>query len=126
MHIEKYIFLFFKRLLCFKVYNENDFTQIPKDVENLMLCLAEMVGFKGFKPEAGIINYYHLNSTLSGHQDHSEENLNAPLFSVSYGNSALFLIGGKTKDVKPKAVVLRSGDIVVMSGESRLAYVTFN
>ena len=112
--------------MCFKVYNENDFTQIPKDVENLMLCLAEMVGFKEFKPEAGIINYYHLNSTLSGHQDHSEENLNAPLFSVSYGNSALFLIGGKTKDVKPKAVVLRSGDIVVMSGESRLAYVAFN
>jgi alkylated DNA repair protein alkB family protein 1 len=82
-----------------------------------------LIGFEGFKPEAGIINYYHLNSTLSGHQDHSEENLNAPLFSVSYGNSALFLIGGTSKDVKPKAIGLRSGDVVVMSGESRLAYV---
>ena len=37
-----------------------------------------------FKPEAGIINYYHLDSTLSGHTDHSEFDLTAPLFSLRY------------------------------------------
>ena len=85
--------------------------------------IACLIGFDEFKPQAGIINYYHLNSTLSGHQDHSEENLDAPLISISFGNSAVFLIGGKTKDVKPKAIALKSGDVLIMSGESRLSLV---
>lgn len=34
----------------------------------------------------------------------------------------MFLIGGQTKDVAPKAMFLHSGDIVVMSEQSRLAY----
>jgi alkylated DNA repair protein alkB family protein 1 len=58
---------------------------------------------------------------LSGHQDYSEENLEAPLISISFGNSAVFLIGGKSKDIKPKAICLKSGDILIMSGESRLS-----
>ena len=34
----------------------------------------------------------------------------------------MFLIGGQTKDVVPKAMFIHSGDIVVMSKQSRLAY----
>ena len=40
----------------------------------------------------------------------------------SFGQSAIFLIGGHTKKEKPVALLLNSGDIVVMSAESRLAY----
>lgn len=40
----------------------------------------------------------------------------------SFGQHAIFLIGGKTKDEKPSAIFLKSGDIVVMSKESRLSY----
>jgi len=40
----------------------------------------------------------------------------------SFGQSGIFLIGGKTKQVKPVPILLRSGDIVIMSEESRLAY----
>lgn len=32
----------------------------------------------------------------------------------------MFLIGGKTKDVEPVALFVRSGDVVIMGGESRL------
>ena len=39
-------------------------------------------GLFSFVPEAGIINYYHMDSTLSGHTDHSELDLTAPLFSI--------------------------------------------
>lgn len=63
-----------------------------------------------------------MNSTLSGHNDHSEHFLEAPLFSISFGQSAIFLIGGPTLDIKPTALFLHSGDIVVMSKESRLSY----
>lgn len=34
----------------------------------------------------------------------------------------MFLIGGRTKDVEPVPVLLRSGDIAIMSGESRHSY----
>ena len=40
----------------------------------------------------------------------------------SFSQSAVFLIGGQTKDVMPKAMFIHSGDIVVMSEQSRLAY----
>lgn len=63
-----------------------------------------------------------MDSTLSGHTDHSEKDLARPLLSLSFGQSAIFLIGGPTKQTRPKALLLNSGDIVVMSGESRLAY----
>lgn len=75
-----------------------------------------------FHAEASIVNYYHMDSTLSGHTDHSEKDLSRPLLSLSFGQSAIFLIGGPTKQVRPKAILLNSGDIVIMSGDSRLAY----
>lgn len=68
------------------------------------------------------MNYYHMDSTLSGHTDHSEKDLAQPLLSLSFGQSAIFLIGGTTKQTRPKALLLNSGDIVIMSGDSRLAY----
>jgi len=40
----------------------------------------------------------------------------------SFGLSAIFLIGGRSLDDKPSAILLRSGDVIVMSKESRLCY----
>lgn len=42
--------------------------------------------------------------------------------SYSFGQDAIFLLGGKTKAMPPSAMYLRSGDICVMGGESRMAY----
>ncbi len=104
------------------MYNENDFTPMPTDTACLSQLIASLIGFPNYRPEAGIVNYYHLNSTLSGHQDYSEKNISAPLISVSLGNSAIFLVGGQSKAVRPSAVRLNSGDIVIMSGQARLAF----
>lgn len=39
------------------------------------------------------------------------------------GNAAVFLIGGMTRDSEPIPIVLRSGDVVIMSGPAcRRAY----
>jgi alkylated DNA repair protein alkB family protein 1 len=35
---------------------------------------------------------------------------------TSLGNAAVFLVGGLTRDVAPIPILLRSGDIIVMSG----------
>lgn len=40
----------------------------------------------------------------------------------SFGNSAIFLLGGRDLDTKPIALLLESGDILIMSKESRLNY----
>jgi alkylated DNA repair protein alkB homolog 1 len=74
--------------------------------------------------EAAIVNYYHMNSTLCAHTDHSEcDALSKPLLSVSFGNAAVFLIGGSTKSVRaPSPLLLRSGDILLMTNASRLCF----
>ena len=60
--------------------------------------------------------------SIGGHTDHSERNLAAPLVSVSLGQSCVFLFGGRTRETEPVALTLRSGDVVIMSGEARKCY----
>lgn len=76
------------------------------------------------KAEAAIVNYYHLNSTLCAHTDHSEyDALTKPLISFSFGNAGVFLIGGQSKsNCSPSPILLRSGDILLMTGSSRLCF----
>lgn len=105
-----------------KMYSEEFKTEIPADLSELIEFIAEALGFLQFQAEAAIINYYRMNSTLAGHTDHSEINVDAPLFSVSFGQSAVFLIGGQAQEDPASALFLKSGDIIVMSGESRLRY----
>lgn len=105
-----------------KEYKEDHYTSFPMDIGLLAWYAAAALGFHNFRAEAGIVNYYHLDSTLGGHTDHSELDHDAPLISISFGQDAIFLLGGPTKATKPTAILLHSGDICVMSGPSRLAY----
>ncbi|KAJ2746991.1 hypothetical protein GGI20_000887 [Coemansia sp. BCRC 34301] len=77
---------------------------------------------RSFASEAGIINYYDERATMAGHVDKTEEKMDAPLISLSIGLSCIFLIGGTTRDTKPTPIVVRSGDVLAMCGESRMAY----
>ncbi|XP_031569307.1 nucleic acid dioxygenase ALKBH1-like [Actinia tenebrosa] len=105
-----------------KTYSPDNKSDFPQDLDQLFVRIANTLGYEKFSPEAGIINYYHLDSTLAGHTDHSEFDLEAPLFSLSLGQSAIFLLGGKSRDDAPVPMYMRSGDIMVMAGKSRLAY----
>lgn len=105
-----------------KLYSENSKSDVPTELSGLTSVLAKALGFMDFKAEAAIVNYYRMNSTLAGHTDHSEMNVTAPLFSISFGQTAVFLIGGIKQEDSANAVFLRSGDVVVMSGSSRLRY----
>ena len=60
--------------------------------------------------------------STGGHTDHSERNLEAPLVSVSLGQPCVFLLGGRTREAEPTAMLLRSGDALIMSGEARRCY----
>ncbi|XP_070160251.1 nucleic acid dioxygenase ALKBH1 [Polyergus mexicanus] len=105
-----------------KLYSENSKSDMPAELSSLTSILAKTLGFSDFKAEAAIVNYYRMNSTLAGHTDHSEINVAAPLFSISFGQTAIFLIGGPKQEDSANAIFLRSGDVVIMSGSSRLRY----
>ncbi|XP_071690892.1 DNA N(6)-methyladenine demethylase ALKBH1A [Rutidosis leptorrhynchoides] len=72
-----------------------------------------------FKPEAAIVNYFGSGDMLGGHLDDMEADWNKPIVSMSLGCKAIFLLGGKSRNDQPLAMFLRSGDIVLMSGEAR-------
>lgn len=69
----------------FQIYSEKNKNDFPEDLAELSDVVAQYLGHEKFKAEAAIVNYYHMNSTLSAHTDHSEVNLEAPLFSFRYG-----------------------------------------
>ncbi|KAF5381098.1 hypothetical protein D9615_003904 [Tricholomella constricta] len=76
-----------------------------------------------YEPDAGIVNFYQTKDTLMAHVDRSEICATSPLVSISLGNAAVFLIGGLTRDSEPVPILLRSGDVVIMSGpDCRRAY----
>lgn len=56
-------------------------TDLPQDLAYLSKYVASCLGSEDFSAEAAIVNYYHLDSTLTGHIDQSEFDLKAPLVS---------------------------------------------
>lgn len=103
-------------------YSKGHRTDVPEDVARMSINIAHALGFKKYKAEASVVNFYHESSSLCPHQDLSELDLSFPLISVSFGLDAIFLIGSDVKTSKPTAIFIRSGDVVVMSGRSRTAY----
>jgi hypothetical protein len=73
-------------------------------------------------PQAGIVNFYPAGQVMGGHVDDGEEAHECPVVSFSLGPPCIFLLGGVTKDVAPVPLLLRSGDVLVLGGESRLKY----
>jgi alkylated DNA repair protein (DNA oxidative demethylase) len=73
-------------------------------------------------PEACLVNYYVGGAKMGLHQDKDEDDFAAPVVSVSLGDSAIFLVGGLTRKDPTQALELRSGDVVVLGGDDRLAY----
>ncbi|KAG1081807.1 hypothetical protein G6F42_022816 [Rhizopus arrhizus] len=117
-----------------KTYHLDRRYPFPADVSDLtkaVVTAVENIGHDGwinqykgedFKAEAGVINYYQYRDTLMGHVDRSEMNMEAPLVSLSLGQSCIYLIGGLTRETVPVPLLLKSGDIVVMTGPCRKAF----
>ena len=94
---------------------------MPRHVAELCDDLCGLIGVT-MNAEAAIVNYYRPGDTMGGHVDDAETDRSLPLVSVSLGCSAVFLVGGATRDVAPTAVWLRSGDACVFVGEAARSY----
>lgn len=76
----------------------------------------------GATPEACLVNLYRGTAKLGSHVDRDEETFDFPVVSVSLGDTAVFHVGGRRRSDPKVRITLRSGDVVVLGGESRLAY----
>ena len=113
-----------------KRYSDKSVSLFPNDLNSLCKIILSYIRtldqqdikkefIHAYKPEAAIVNFYPTHSSLGGHTDHSEPNRKSPLLSFSFGLSAIFLCGGPTKETKPTAMILRSGDILIMTETAR-------
>jgi DNA oxidative demethylase len=93
----------------------------PPIPEILMSLWREVAAYPHL-PEACLVNFYDADARMGQHQDRDEADLSAPVVSVSLGDDCLFRVGGISRRDPSVSVRLRSGDVVVMGGEARLAF----
>jgi DNA alkylation damage repair protein AlkB len=98
---------------------------IPADFERLATGAAEQAGF-AMHPDICIVNFYEAESRMGVHQDKDEQRATidsgVPIVSVSLGDTARFVVGGLTRRDPMRPLLLRSGDVLVMGGPSRLRF----
>lgn len=87
-----------------------------------LIELWERVGDYPQSPEACLVNFYSETAKMGLHQDRDEQNLEAPVISVSLGDTCLFRFGGLNRNDRTQSIKLSSGDVVVLGGEGRLAF----
>lgn len=72
--------------------------------------------------DACLINYYDRTARMGLHQDRDEEGFQAPVVSLSLGDTCVFRYGGNERRGPTKSIKLASGDAVVLGGNARLAF----
>lgn len=75
-----------------------------------------------FAPDACLINFYEPGAKMGLHQDKDEKDFAQPIITVCLGDDADFLIGGFARGDKTKALIVRSGDALIMGGASRMLF----
>lgn len=81
-----------------------------------------------FSPQTVIVNYYSATSAtgskfpMGAHRDDLESAIKSPVVSVSLGCACVFLLEKESDPTsEPTALVLSSGDALLLSGKSRLS-----
>jgi alkylated DNA repair protein (DNA oxidative demethylase) len=95
---------------------------MPEEFAALAREAAHLAGFADFAPDACLINRYEPGARMSLHQDRDENDMDAPIVSVSLGLPALFLWGGLERSDRSRRIPLLHGDVVVWGGPSRLIF----
>ncbi|MGY5805008.1 alpha-ketoglutarate-dependent dioxygenase AlkB family protein [Rhizobium sp. LEGMi12c] len=93
----------------------------PAMPQQLLDFWRDIAGYEK-PPEACLVNFYGDDARMGLHQDRDEQNLNAPVLSVSLGNTCLFRVGGLSRNDRTLSFKLASGDIVILGGEGRLCF----
>ena len=93
----------------------------PPMPDVLLAMWDKLAGYPS-PPEACLINYYGPAAKMGLHQDRDEQVFDAPVLSLSLGDSCLFRIGGQKRGDPTRSFRLSSGDALVLGGDCRLAF----
>ena len=88
----------------------------------MLLDIWNRVAGSAKPPEACLVNFYDDSARMGLHQDRDEKDLEAPVLSVSLGNTCLFRVGGTDRKDPTMSLKLRSGDVFVIGGAGRLCF----
>lgn len=75
-----------------------------------------------FAPDACLINFYGEGAKMGLHQDRDEKDFSQPIVTLSLGDDGDFQIGGAKRTDRADVLVVRSGDALIMGGESRMRF----
>ncbi|MGH1369970.1 MAG: alpha-ketoglutarate-dependent dioxygenase AlkB family protein [Maritimibacter sp.] len=98
--------------------NGTPWPDIPANLRLIWSALAP----KSPAPECCLLNFYGEGARMGLHQDCDEADFSHPVVSISLGDEGLFRIGGERRGGPTKSIWLKSGDVIVLEGEARLAY----
>jgi alkylated DNA repair protein (DNA oxidative demethylase) len=92
----------------------------PAMPDALLAAWQALAGYP-HPPEACLINLYDATAKMGLHQDRDEDDLNAPVLSLSLGDTAVFRVGGTSRGGRTVSLKLQSGDALSFGGPARLA-----
>lgn len=88
----------------------------------LLAATGDPAAAGAYRPDAALVNFYTDDAHMGMHQDR-EERAPDPVVSLSIGNSCRFRFGNTQTRSRPYVdLELRSGDLFVFGGPSRLAF----
>jgi alkylated DNA repair protein (DNA oxidative demethylase) len=96
--------------------------KMPESFLNAVALSVRGTPWSDFAPDACLINYYGPGARMGLHQDRDEKDFVHPIVTVCLGDDADFLVGGPKRGDKTVPVVVRSGDVMIMGGASRLYF----
>jgi alkylated DNA repair protein (DNA oxidative demethylase) len=91
-------------------------------IPDLLLAAWRELADYPFPPQACLVNVYGPVARMGLHQDRDEEDMAAPVLSLSLGDGCLFRLGGTKRNDPTRSVRLASGDALVLGGQARLAF----
>ncbi len=92
------------------------------DMPVTLVRLWRRLGQRDDQPDACLVNLYDADARMSLHQDRDEQDLTAPVVSISLGDTAIFRLGGAARSDPTRSLRLASGDACVLAGDARLAF----
>jgi DNA oxidative demethylase len=93
----------------------------PEMPPRALALWQELSGYPA-PPEACLVNLYEGDARMGLHVDSDEEAWDAPVLSISLGDTAIFRIGGALRSDPTRSVRLASGDVCLLGGAARRAY----
>ena len=93
----------------------------PPMPDILLKAWADLAGCAK-PPEACLINFYEPAARMGLHQDRDEQDFDAPVVSLSLGDTCIFRFGGNARKDPTRSIKLASGDALAFGGPARLMF----